>query len=126
MKNILCFLLVAFFAVSCNGQHPNVGLVSAKEFHEKTENKNLQLIDVRTPKEFKSGHIANAENIHLYDADFEERIEKLDKNKPVYVYCKSGGRSAEAADILAGKGFKVVELRGGIEAWEQAENPVKQ
>ena len=86
-----------------------------------------QLIDVRTPKEYKSGHIENAVNIHLYDQDFKERINKLDKNKTVYVYCKAGGRSAEAVESLKINGFQhIVELDGGTDAWSEAEMPLKQ
>jgi rhodanese-related sulfurtransferase len=86
-----------------------------------------QLIDVRTAKEYNSGHIEGATHMHLYDADFSTRADSLDKNKTVYVYCKVGGRSAEAVDILKQKGFvHIVELKGGIDAWNQAGKPVKQ
>ena len=51
------------------------------------------IIDVRTPLEYNSGHIKDAKNIDLYSDDFNTEFDKLDKSKPVYVYCRSGGPS---------------------------------
>ena len=63
--------------------------------------------------------------MHLYDNDFEQRIDTLDKNKPVYVYCKVGGRSAEAVTIMKNKGFRhIIELDGGMDAWNEAKLPI--
>lgn len=81
-----------------------------------------QIIDVRTVKEFKEGHIRNSQNICVSDDNFEERASALDKNKPVYVYCRSGKRSAKAAEILKEMGFKeVYDLDGGYLNWEDTE-----
>ena len=125
MKKVLFAFLTAIMVISCNAQQKKgVELVQPAEFAQaiKTEG---QLIDVRTPKEYKSGHIKGAVNMHLYDSDFEQRIDTLDKNKTVYVYCKVGGRSAEAVDIMKNKGFKhIVELDGGIDAWNDINLPV--
>lgn len=85
------------------------------------------MVDVRTPKEYKGGHLENAVNIHLYDRDFTERINKLDKNKTVYVYCKAGGRSADAVEALKSNDFvHIVELDGGTDAWIEVGKPLKQ
>lgn len=85
-----------------------------------------QVIDVRTPKEFRAGHIDGAINMHVYDKDFSQRLDKLDKKKPVYVYCKVGGRSAEAVETMKEKGFTtIIELDGGMDAWTAAGKPVK-
>lgn len=127
MKNIFYGLLIAFSLTACQAQQKNVKLTEPKEFSENVAGNNVQLIDVRTPKEYKAGHLKNAQNIHLYDKDFEQRIDKLDKNKPVFVYCKVGGRSAEAVEIMQAKGFKnITELKGGIDAWQEAGKPVVQ
>lgn len=79
-----------------------------------------QLIDVRTEREFKSGHIANAINIDLFRAGhFRTEMEKLDKQRPVYLYCRSGQRSRKAAQKLLKWGFtEIYDLKGGIQNWE--------
>lgn len=83
------------------------------------------VLDVRTPGEFSGGHLANALNIDWNGNNFDAEVKKLDKNKPLFVYCKVGGRSASAADRLRALGFtKVYELSGGILAWEAAKLPV--
>lgn len=80
---------------------------------------NVQLVDVRTPREYKNGHIKNAINIDFYDkANFERSFDKLDKNKPVYLYCRSSARSQKAAQILVNMGFpKIYDLKGGYMRW---------
>jgi rhodanese-related sulfurtransferase len=92
----------------------------ATDFKTNIENKSVQLVDVRTPEEFKAGHIKNAGNINFYDTDFLTQMNKLDKNKPLYIYCRSGGRSGKAAAKLKEQGFKeVYDLQGGILDWEK-------
>lgn len=78
-----------------------------------------QLIDVRTSGEYNSGHLPHAENMDINGGDFEELASTLDKSSPVFVYCKSGGRSANALEVLQAMGFKqVYNLKGGILAWQ--------
>jgi rhodanese-related sulfurtransferase len=82
------------------------------------ENENTQLIDVRTPGEFEAGAIEAANNIDYNDPNFETNINKLDKNMPVLIYCKSGGRSSKALKIFETNGFThVLELEGGYSNW---------
>jgi len=127
MKKILFLLLVTVSTITNAQQKQKVELVAPAAFEKKMAAQKGQVIDVRTPKEYQSGYIAGAVNLHVYDKDFEQRVDKLDKNKPVYIYCKAGGRSAEAAEILKNKGFKtIVELDGGMDAWKEAGKPVKQ
>lgn len=96
----------------------SVSTVDATTFKSQMESEPGTILDVRTPEEVAEGHLANATVININDTDFEARINELDKTKPVYVYCKAGGRSARAADILKTNGFgKVVNLDGGITAW---------
>lgn len=83
-----------------------------------------QLIDVRTSAEFAQGHIANAKNLDINADDFQERAAKLDKNKAVFVYCLSGGRSSHAMNVLNSMGFKeVYNLSGGLMRWRAANMP---
>ena len=122
------YLAVLFISlISCQTQQKEgTELVNPTEFAQKIETEKGQIIDVRTPKEYKSGYIDGAVNIHLYDKDFGKQIDKLDKNETVYVYCKAGGRSAEAVEIMQEKGFKHIgELDGGMDAWNEAAKPVK-
>jgi rhodanese-related sulfurtransferase len=93
-----------------------------RTLHEKTD---AILIDVRTPQEYGTGFIAGARNIDISDSGFEVQIEKLDKSRPVMVYCAKGGRSASAAGQLKRAGFpEVYDLDGGMEAWRAAGKPV--
>jgi rhodanese-related sulfurtransferase len=128
MKRVLYLLLITFAFVSCNGQQKKgTELLAPQQFSQEMAKDKGQLIDVRTPKEYKSGHLDGAVNIHLYDQDFNERINKLDKNETVYVYCKAGGRSSEAVESLKLNGFThIVELKGGTDAWTEAGQPLKQ
>jgi rhodanese-related sulfurtransferase len=85
--------------------------------------KGLQLIDVRTPDEFRSGHLPGARNLPLDGLDASSKT--LDPNKPLIVYCRGGHRSSMALKVLAGKGFtQAKHLEGGISAWSAAGFPV--
>ncbi len=87
--------------------------------------KQKTIIDVRTEEEFATGHIEGAVNVNLYDKNFANRLGYLDKSKPVYVYCKGGLRSAEAALQLQKLGFtNIYDLKGGIMAWGNKELPI--
>lgn len=89
------------------------------DFETKALQAGVQLIDVRTPAEYQTGHIANATNINFNDPNFKTLMEKLDKNKPVAVYCAAGGRSGKSAALLTQMGFKTVfDLQGGMGAWK--------
>ncbi|MEO8471601.1 MAG: thioredoxin domain-containing protein [Chryseolinea sp.] len=93
--------------------------LSPQEFHDAiTSSPGVVLLDVRTPKEFGDGYIANAMNIDYNAPDFKEKLKTLDKNVPYYVYCLSGGRSNSAVKFMRSKGFKhAYELDGGILKW---------
>lgn len=96
--------------------------VDADEFEKALAADSVQLVDVRTAEEFSEGHITanKTRNIDAMKPDFMELAEKeLDKGKTVAVYCRSGRRSADAARRLAGAGFKVIDLKGGIIEWQK-------
>jgi rhodanese-related sulfurtransferase len=85
------------------------------------------VIDVRTPEEFATGHIANAVNMNVEGADFDAQVSNVTKSASVAVYCHSGRRSAIAADKMVAAGFKNIHnLDGGISAWTAAGQPVTQ
>jgi rhodanese-related sulfurtransferase len=93
--------------------------VSKAEFSELIKKSGAQLVDVRTPREFSNGFIQGAKNIDYNGDSFEKQIKKLDKNKPVLVYCAAGGRSENAAELLNEWGFKeVYDLEGGYNGWK--------
>ena len=95
-------------------------------FEKAIQAKNVQLVDVRTPAEFKEGFIGGAINADWQnETQFAVQVKKLDKNAPVYVYCLSGVRSGKAADWMASNGFKqIINLDGGIKAWKAADKKV--
>jgi len=124
MKNFLILISsVLFFGCSSNSQ-PYINL-NPIEFQTAIENEGGIILDVRTPKEVSSGAIKNASTIDFYDQDFEKKISKIQKDKTVYVYCKSGARSSQAAKLLLNSGqAKVVNLNGGIMSWQATQFPL--
>lgn len=123
MRKLIGFFsgIIMAFSLSCEAQ-----TVTPEEFEKGFKEKQAQLLDVRTPEEFESGHISDAMLANINEKEeFNRRLSALDKEKPVYVYCLSGGRSHKAAEDLRNQGFKeVVELDGGINAWKNAGLPV--
>ncbi|MBC7921229.1 MAG: thioredoxin [Ferruginibacter sp.] len=85
-----------------------------------------QLIDVRTREEYAKQRLKNALNLNYNGPDFESHLAYLDKTKPAYVYCLSGGRSAKAAERMRSLGFRqVYELDGGLLKWNDGGKPVE-
>ena len=128
MRQILSIALVATLFFSCTDGQTNSTAkteLSATEFATKIkELPTATIVDVRTLGEFSQGHIANAKNCDWRGDDFEKQIEPLDKSKPVFVYCLSGGRSAKAANQMRSEGFTTVyELSGGMLSWRDASLP---
>lgn len=88
-------------------------------FEKKIREEEVEVIDVRTPAEFGSGHIPNAKNINIANPDFEKKIGELDKEKSYFLYCRSGGRSSAACSAMKQLGFdNVFNLSGGISAYK--------
>jgi rhodanese-related sulfurtransferase len=126
VKSIGLYILAAGLIFMLAFVRQSNGL-KAKEFAQKIKaTSGAQIIDVRTPEEFSTGYIIGAVNIDWNNDNFDRRITKVDKNKPTFVYCRSGRRSADAAKVMRDMGFKeVYELSGGIQSWESAGLPVK-
>lgn len=123
MKRFILFfsLALALFFTACKDKsvETKVTVISPEEVYEAVSNSEKQLIDVRTTEEYGEGHLANSRNICVTEDDFKERISKLDKNEPIYLYCRSGKRSANAAKILEDMGFtEIYDMDGGILKWE--------
>jgi thioredoxin 1 len=122
------FVFSILVVSSCSSQQKDNTYkeISTKEFSVKlSERENATLLDVRTPFEYENGHIENAILADFNSSDFENRIKDLDKKKPVFVYCLSGGRSRAAAQVLIDKGFSdVFELEGGIMRWKNEGLPL--
>jgi rhodanese-related sulfurtransferase len=122
MKKILLFITFIINILGCEESTAQSKLLSVNDFEKliKTD-KTVQLVDVRTPQEVAQGHLANAININIADADFQAKMGKLDKSKPIAVYCGVGGRSGRAAKMLTDMGFKkVFDMQGGMTAWNAA------
>jgi rhodanese-related sulfurtransferase len=110
---------MSFFFVSCNSQE-EIKSISTAELKELLAKENIQLLDVRSPKEIKQGFIKTAKFANYFDADFYEQASKiLDKTKPVYLYCRSGNRSGKSAKILQEKGYEVYNILGGFNQWKK-------
>ncbi len=124
--SIALMAITVLFNSCTNGQTQTTKTnLSATEFANKIkELPTAPIVDVRTPDEFSKGHLLNANNFDWNGNDFEKQIAPLDKSKPVFVYCLSGGRSSSAANKMRSEGFKeVYELDGGIMKWRGANLP---
>ncbi|WP_149277134.1 rhodanese-like domain-containing protein [Pareuzebyella sediminis] len=110
-------ILSTIFGVK-NKSSEKITILDKSDYAKAIENK-VQLVDVRTPSEYNNGHIKKAINIDYYDPiGFQKAFEKLDKTKPLYIYCRSGARSQKAAHKLVGLGFiHVYDLKGGYMQW---------
>ena len=126
LKNNIALLLLTLFYACSNAQTSNEKL-SIDDFEKTLQaTTDAQIIDVRTPEEFNNGHLKNALNIDWNGDKFDEQIKNLDKSKPQFVYCLSGGRSSNAAELMRKQGFsKVYEMKGGMMAWNNANKPVE-
>jgi rhodanese-related sulfurtransferase/thioredoxin-related protein len=126
MKKIFYLIsLVVLFTFSAGLQAQNPVNLDAASFAAKMKQMpNSQIIDVRTSGEFSQGHIKYAKNIDISSNDFQQNAAKLDKNKPVFVYCLTGSRSAYASNALSSMGFKeIYNLAGGMMRWRAANLP---
>ncbi len=109
---------MSFFFVNCNSQE-EIKTITTIELKALLEKETIQLVDVRTPDEINAGFIEKAIFANYFDEDFVTKATKqLDKNKPVYLYCRSGNRSGKSAKLLKEKGFVVYNVLGGFNKWK--------
>jgi rhodanese-related sulfurtransferase len=133
MKTPLSFLLIAAVATgSLLAQNPAAGGTVVKNVSpdeaEKAlkERKDVVVLDVRTPEEFKAGHIAGAKDIDFKAPDFAKQTGALDKNKTYLVHCGGGGRSTNSLEVFKEQKFSsILHLDKGFKAWEAAGKPVE-
>ena len=122
----LLFIACIFFACQNAGtsaaadQNDAYVQLAPAAFKEKLATvENPQLIDVRTPREYEKGTIDGAVMINYKDKNFAAETAKLNKNRPLFIFCQSGGRSRAACTQLANEGFtEVYELKGGYGSWK--------
>ena len=117
------FFLFFFFFLSCvyspNNADKMINLSETEWVKLHDESEESVIIDVRTDDEFSTGYIEGAVNIDFYmGSKFISEIDKLDKSKSYFIYCKSGARSGQTCELMKQKGFKkVYNLEGGILGW---------
>ncbi len=128
MRNLFGVLLLAAIVWSCNLNGQSKKSVPVTDFSYLLQDSGTyQLLDVRTADEFKTGYVKGALQADwLNSREFADRTQHLDKTKPVYIYCASGVRSADAAKALRRKGFEVTEMGGGLNAWKKQGLPLEQ
>ena len=124
MKRNLIFAFLLFISGTVMSQETKS--VRADEFEKGIKSEAPVVLDVRRPDEFEKGHLPDAVNINWQNKnEFVEKAGRLDKSKPIYVYCLAGVRSSDAAEWLVKNGFtKVIDLEGGIGAWKKARKPI--
>ncbi|SDL35428.1 rhodanese-like domain-containing protein [Kriegella aquimaris] len=121
MKRYILFF-VFITALSCKSQNDGpTKVIDIDTFKSEVIGKDVQLVDVRTLKEYNAGHIDDAINIDVLDnATFTKEIQNLDKEKPIYIYCQMGGRSNSASQKLKDMGFKTIfDYSGGYGEWSK-------
>jgi rhodanese-related sulfurtransferase len=125
MKQLLIMLsLIAGLASTACTQDPIKSKeqlamdINVVQFQEMTASNPGIILDVRTAGEVSQGAIKGSKNIDFYSEDFMEQVSQLDKSKPIYIYCASGGRSSEAMSKMSDAGFReLYNLKGGYRAW---------
>lgn len=82
----------------------------------------VHVLDVREDEEWRAGHIAGSHHIPM--GEVAERLDELDADQPIVTVCRSGRRSGEVAEALAGHGYDATNLDGGLQAWDRAGLPL--
>jgi rhodanese-related sulfurtransferase len=121
MKKLVIIMSIFSFLFGGKAQqNNNITILDAASFKEAITGKKVHIIDVRTPNEFKSGHIKKAKNVDFFNqTNFMNFFNSINKEEPVYLYCRSGNRSQKAARKLDSLGFKnIYDLRGGYMNWK--------
>lgn len=122
MKQLILITMSIFSSIfgSAAQQLDQIKVLEPNAYYNAINKENVQLIDVRTKREFDSGHIRKAINVDVFNRSaFVQYFEKFDRNKPIYLYCRSGSRSQRAAKLLVELGFKeIYDLKGGYLNWK--------
>lgn len=120
------YILLAVGSLLITNVWAQTKITSEEAYKALNKKKNkIQLVDVRTAKEYDTKHIDKSVNIDWNQKEnFAAETAKLNKKKPVYIYCQSGGRSVKAAKQLAEQGFEVFEIEGGVLKWQSNDLPL--
>ncbi len=123
----ITLLLLSFLTTVSSPLVAQSTSLSPDDFQKGLSASQVQLLDVRTAGEYKNAHIKNSLQADWVNFDqFKDRVQYLDKNKPVMIYCASGGRSSAAAEWLRKNGYSnVQELKGGLTAWKATDKPTE-
>ena len=127
MNSILKYiLLVAFTIFSCSLiNNESINQMNSDELIDFIELNDAILVDVRTEDEYNSGYIENSLNIDYFSNEFSVNADKLDKNTPIILYCRSGNRSSMSANKISKLGFnEIYNLEGGILEWIKEGNVI--
>lgn len=121
MKYLCLFAFFSVFVLNCQSGTDAVHSINPHQLLEVlAQNDSVQLIDVRTPKEFTGSHIKGARNFNFFDKAFLDSIKTLNRKKPLYLYCRSGNRSMKSIEKIKTLGFvEIYSLNGGIIKWEK-------
>ncbi|WP_299676709.1 rhodanese-like domain-containing protein [uncultured Dokdonia sp.] len=120
MKNIW-FITLFMLCIACNAQeNKDIHIIDIQTLKTSVIGKDVQLVDVRSAREYNLGHIDDAININIADKEtFKKEIQKLDKTKPIYIYCHAGVRSHRASKLMADLGFtSIYDFKGGWSEWK--------
>ncbi|WP_350284364.1 rhodanese-like domain-containing protein [uncultured Croceitalea sp.] len=117
--SVVLFFLTLMAACLDKNSNTTIEVIDKAYLTDEVLGKDVQLVDVRTPEEYEAGHIGDAVNFNIIDSElFLSQIDGLDKEKPVYLYCKMGGRSNRAAELMKKQGFaKIYDYSGGYNDW---------
>jgi phage shock protein E len=126
MKLLFAFLLVTMLSAvtAFGGDARNITVEDAAKMLK--ADTNIVVLDVRTPAEFKEGHIKGATNINFQDKEFAKKVAALDKSKTYIIHCQAGGRSGRACEQIKTLDFKNMHhMNQGFGAWSKAGQPVE-
>lgn len=121
IRTLILTIGVAFASNACAQSYADVDVAAARTM---AAGKDVVILDVRTPEEFRQGHLSGAVLANINDPSFDAKVATIAKDKKVLVYCAAGGRSARASKIMSDKGWKkVTNMKGGFNAWSAAGYP---
>ena len=138
--SVLIFFSFRIFTTDYNAKNETISKISSKDtvsenitvmeafemINDNLENPSFVILDVRTPEEYNSGHLENSVLIDYRSDTFKEEINGLDKNNTYLIYCRTGGRSASALNMMKELGFdNVYNMLGGITLWEKETYPIE-
>lgn len=129
MRLIVLIFILGF--VSCNtwkkSKNFDYSELTFSEFDKSLKSdSNYIIVDVRTPKEYRNGHMKHALNVSYFGTIFTDSIKKIDRSKTIYMYCQTQHRSPLASKKMKKLGFvKIIDLSGGFMKWENNQMPIE-